>query len=512
MRKFGTLLTAALILGLILLPGCSSGGSSPEDGADTSLTFAQQSDVFSLDPTNQRDTESFIVIDHIYDTLVTFNQDLEIVPRLAEDWRQIGELTWEFDLRDDVTFHDGTPLTAEAVVFSLMRNLDTTLQFPVHSTMRPILKGEAVDDHTVRIITKEPSPTLLAALTLRPYVMPPHYIEEYGWEHLHNHPMGSGPYQFVEWVPGERVVLRANPDYFDGRPAIDEVIFRPIPESATRVAELITGGIDAMRQVPPDAIPQLEESGIRVIVSSETMLLSLHFRDVGPFQDKRVRQALNYAVDRNELVEFTIGAGLAEPTGLYHTIREYPQDETIAPFSYNPEKARALLEEAGYPDRFEFSLAFPTTGYTKISDVAQAIAGQLDRIGITANLVPKERGIHEEQVRDKTVPEDAYLQGGANPFTFSLRRMVDTLHSDYSNYFGTPELDELTEEGLVTTDPEKQKEMLHTLLSTAMDIAPSVPLYTQLEVSAARPEVNWHGPEDFQPKLYKASLETQDTN
>ncbi len=482
-------------------PAASKPAEKPKK--DT-LVFGDSGQCLTMDPLAHRSIDTFAVLDHIYDTPVYRDHDQQIKPRLAESWKQIDEVTWEFKLRKGVKFHDGEPFNAEAFKFSLDRNIETGLKYPPHSTMTPIASCQIVDEYTVRIITKGPYPGLLAALVIRPSILPPKYIQKNGWDYLHLHPNGTGPYKLVQWDRGTKVVLEANPDYFGGAPSIKQIVWRTIPENATRAAELMTGGIDAMRTLGPEMASLFAKlPDVRVVVVPGTSQVSIAFKNVGPLKDKRVRQALNYAVDREKLVKTVLG-GLVRPDYAWVASDEESYDPAIEKYSYNIEKAKALLKEAGYEKGFKISVAYSPGD--RNAETAQAVAGELAKIGVTLDLQPREAGLLATQVRDRKIPEDAWLGSSANPFMLGHKRLWDLLHSGYSSYFSSPETDKRTDAALMILDPEKQKKELRELHAIAMDLSPALVLYTFSEVSAARSNLKWDGYVGFMPMFWEASF------
>lgn len=515
--SLAVLISSLLVLTVACASEQPSGGAADTEQqggepveAPGELIVAQSADVQSLDPTMQRDGPSFIVTDHIYDTLVYRDRNFSIQPRLAESWTWVDDTTLEMKLREGVTFHNGEPFNAEAVAFSMERNLDPNLTFPPHPTMVPIEGVDVVDEHTIQIVTSEPYPGLLAALVLRPMILPPQYIEENGWDHLHANPVGTGPYAFVEWVPDERVVLEANPDWFAGEPPIERLVFRPIPDQATRYNELLTGGVDLIRDLSPDLIESVEENpDLRVEATPDTRMMVLYFQDVEPLRDVRVRRAIGHAIDREALVRDVL-RGIGEPARLFVSPLSTPFDPDLEGFTYDPDLARSLLEEAGYGNGLQFSVAYPTGAYLRVSQIAQVMAAQLAEVGVEMEIVATERGVFTERAQEGTLDEEAYLFAGANPFGLSMARLWNLLHSTAtytagSDFFEVP-LDEELDAAQTVVDPEEQLEVLARIHGATMEAVPAVPLYTQMELTAVRERVIWEGPVTLFPLLWTASL------
>lgn len=482
--------------------------AAPVEGRDT-IVIAQGADIESLDPFNQRDTITFSTLDNIYDKLIYRDANGVVQPRLATEWRIIDDLTWEFKLREGVTFHNGEPFNAEAVRFSMDRALNEPQG--VHNTMQPIEGVEIIDDYTILIKTKTPYALLLGALDRRPYIVPPQYVTENGWEHLHLNPVGTGPYQFVEWVQDDHLTLVANPDYWGGAPAIENMIVRPIPEELARAAELMTGGVDAVRDLSPDLVETVNNSGVaHVVTAPSAQLMYIALKNGTIFDDVRVRRALALAINRPELVE-TVMNGLARETPNWINPDDHGFDPDAGTFTYDPEQARALLAEAGYPDGVEFSMSFSPGEYVKVEEVAQAVAGQLAESGFTVTLVPRETGLQREHEANRTVPEDAWLLGGNNPrYDGSIRLQQYLDSANTTSYFPNPpdpELEAQLADCIATVDPDARAVCISDLTKIAFEIVPSVPLYYNVNIWGIANDLQWDGPSDTMALLWGASYE-----
>jgi len=374
---------------------------SPES---TELRIGLSVDVESMDPFFVNQAAGWSVVHALFDHLVERDFDSNIVPGLALSWTVVDTATLEFVLREGVTFHNGEPFTAESVKFSVERMLAEE-GTPNRAKFTSIDSVEIVDDYTVRLILNRPDGTLLDSLTSRLAMLPPKYFEQVGAEGFAAAPVGTGPFSFVEWVPDDHVTLAANENYWDGsykgKPMVGTVIFRPIPEAATRMAELQAGGVHIVQDVLPDQMDDLEEAGL-VVVADEAFQLQYVFFIVDdeslPTYDVRVRQALNYAVDVEAIIENLLGglgSHIASPIGPGYL--GYNPD--VEPYPYDPDKAVALLAEAGYADGFETTL--DTTAAEK-NDVIEAVAGYLSEVGVMAEIQEYELGQFNQNWIDGT--------------------------------------------------------------------------------------------------------------
>lgn len=270
-KNFFMLLVSLLAVALV---GCV-GGDNKEKAAETAkqkiFVFDQGSDPRGLDPAYVDDGESANPIVNIYDGLVRYKPgNTEIEPALATEWSSSPDgKEWTFKLRQGVKFHDGTPFNADAVVFSVSRQLppQRTDAMPYASfTFGPVQKVEKVDDYTVKFILSEPYAPFLAnlAMALAAPIVSPAAVEKYGDKFIEN-PVGTGPFKFVEWKKGQQIVLEANKEYWDGAPKLDKLVYKIVKENSVRASELRTGGIQAMNGVDPNDVKMLEEAGVTVI-------------------------------------------------------------------------------------------------------------------------------------------------------------------------------------------------------------------------------------------------------
>ncbi|MBW1961276.1 MAG: hypothetical protein JRJ04_07455 [Deltaproteobacteria bacterium] len=328
----------------------------------------------------------------IWDSLVTRNPDTgQILPGLARSWKIINPTTWEFKIQPGVKFHNGNPCNAEAIRYTIEeRILDEKQKSPQLGNFKWIKKVEVIDDITFRIITYKPYPIVLERLNTL-FVYDPVYCRKVGDQKVAEAPMGSGPYMFVKWDRGSQIVLKKNPNYWKkGIPKIENVICRIIPEISTRAAELISGGIDFGQNYTPD-LWQMFEKHPRV-VPMEVPILRVNFwqfdgsavASKGPWNDKRVRQAIIHAIDRKAIIENIMGGHAGELHGPLNPLHwGYDPIVKELDYEYNPEKAKALLKEAGYEKGFEIDL-WQYAGYQNQPN--QAAMGYLQEVGIKVNI------------------------------------------------------------------------------------------------------------------------------
>lgn len=373
--------------------------SADEEGmADTVVVLVPQP-VKTLDPylmTTLNPEDS--VAAHVWDTLTWINDDLVLEPRLAESWRLVDETTWEFTLRPEVVFHNGEPFDAAAVKFSIERTAHLEGGVETFAADVGLRRVEIVDEHTVQLITSEPDvsvPYQLASVEM----LPPGYYGS-GTEGLA--PVGSGPYRFQRQEADGSVIMEANPGYWQGPPFFSMLIFRPEADPVTRVASLLDGEAHLVSDLSPDLIAALEtdETRLEAIESTRRLFVGIRATDGSPLGDVRVRQALNYAIDVDTLVETLVG-GYGQRYGSW--VNPPHHLDTLSPWPYDPDKARDLLAEAGYPDGFPTSLDAPTGRYYQDEAIAYAIAEQLAEVNIEVQVRPCE---WTSYVRDRLIPKE----------------------------------------------------------------------------------------------------------
>jgi peptide/nickel transport system substrate-binding protein len=378
--------------------------------AQGKVVISLSGDPTTLDPHMHSESNAFAIIRNMYDHLISrgFDQNgkLEHFPMLATSWKATSDTSVIFNLRKGVKFHNGEEFNAEAVKYSIERMIDPAQKARYRGSFTQISRVEIIDQYTIRIVTKTPMPTLIINLGYNMSMLPPKYFKEKGDKHIASHPIGTGPYKFVRWVKDDELVMEANDNYWAGPPKIKTLVFKPIPEDSTRVAALISGDVDIAKNIPVHLIPMVNNSGIAKVVTQASALSinsSLNTLREGPLQDKRVRQAINYAVDKESIVK-NILQGYGSAQGQLLTPSHFGYDPTIKPYPYNPEKAKALLKEAGYGGGINLTLFSPSTRYVKVKEFSETIVDQLAKVGINIKLELTEWGNFQSQTNNVTYP------------------------------------------------------------------------------------------------------------
>ena len=366
-------------------------------------------DALTADPhaQNEGPTNSFNLT--VHEPLLYRNRDMKLEPALALSWKTVKPDTWEFKLRQGVTFHDGTPFNAEAVKFSIERQImpehpfNKLGKYPFANYFFGNVKAvEVVDPQTVEFILKEPRASFLAVLSAgAASIVSPTAVKKLGADYALT-PVGTGPFKYVSWDRGQRVVLEKNPSYWKGPVKLERVVYRPIVEDQARLTELLTGTLDVIVGVPPDFVAQLENHqklSLLKQVGAHVWYLGIN-NQKKPFQDKRVRQAMNYAVNKEAIVRDVLkGTGSVSLGPVLP--KTWGAEPTLKAFPYDPERARKLLAEAGYPNGFSTSLWTPESGSGMQSPVAMStvIQSNLKAVGITAAIQTMEWGAFLAKLR-----------------------------------------------------------------------------------------------------------------
>jgi peptide/nickel transport system substrate-binding protein len=353
------------------------GGGEPVQGAE--ITIAIGSEPTTLDPHIRDDGGERAINDNVYETLMARTPDGQLTPGLAaSEPTQVDETTWQFTLREGISFTNGDPLNADAVVASVQRIVELGDESEQAGFFSTITGAEAVDDLTVNITTSGPDP-LLPTRMYWMKIASPSGLEA---PDLADRPVGTGPYVFVEWVKGDHVTLEANPDYWDGAPSISKVTYRFVGESGTRLSGLLAGQFDLITNLLPEDTATVEGAGKRFAhvqgLEHPVMILNV---DDGPTADVRVRQALNYAVDKDALAQSLFGGFAVVDDCQILSPSWTGYNPNLEPYPYDPDMARSLLAEAG-AEGVEIELIGESGRWLKDRELIEAVAGYWDAVGV----------------------------------------------------------------------------------------------------------------------------------
>jgi len=377
-------LAAALSGGVLVAAMVSVGMAQPR--ADSTLRIALSSDINTLDPHMTASVGTDLsVISHIYTSLVIRAPDLSLKPAAATSWRVVSDTVWRFTLRDGMAFANGERLDARVVKWNIDRVLNPETKARIRPWFDLVEQVRVVDDRTVDIVTKAPYPALADQLSMF-FLLPPEWASK-------NTPaaqaMGSGPYRLRQWIRDDRVVLDADPNYWGIKPAFQTVIFRAIPEASSRVAALLAGDVDIVSAgVAPSDFSRIAANPATTVgatPSIRTAMVKLNTLKK-PMDDARVRQALNYAIDKDALTRNLLGNLTSKSNCQVLTPAYFGYHSDLRPYPYDPAKARELLQAAGLGGGFEVEFDMPSGVYLLGDVISQAIAGQLERVGVRARV------------------------------------------------------------------------------------------------------------------------------
>ena len=462
---------------------------APAQGAKDTLSVDLPGEPASLDPHVQWDTDSYHVYRNIFDNLVTRNPDGKIVPQIAKAWRYENDITLVLDIRTDVKFHDGTPLTVDDVAWSVQRIIDPAFKSPQLSQFNSIVKAEAVGTDKVRLTTSSPYPALLAQL-VKLSIVPRAYVQKVGNEKFNVEPMGSGPYRFVSWQKGVRVTMAANESHWRGRPPFKTVTFQMVPDTATRIANLKTGRADIIRQLNPDDAASLKGESRLQILSGPTERTGYLFINAlaGPTKDVRVRRAIAHAINRQLLIDALLG-GYGRPVSILLTPANFGYIEGMKGYPFDPTRARQLLKEAG-AEGAEISF-YTSPAYDQ--RLVQAIQQMLQEVGLKVAISQTDQPTFLKRRQGKPEEAGSISLGrwscacqDADGVIFPLFHS-QSLWAKYAN----PAFDDVVTRARQTLkDDERLKHYREAFAILEQDV-PGIGLYQDFAIYAARRELSW---------------------
>ena len=469
------------------------------------VVVALGADVPALDPHMHNVRGMLIVGWQLFDNLVSRDpMTLKPVPHLAQSWRLVDELTWEFQLRHGVKFHNGEPFTAATVKYNVERVLNPDQRSPLRGNIACIARVDVLDDYTVRLITKEPYPIVPELLTNFP-MLPAAYAKEVGAGGLAERPVGTGPYKFVSWTRGQQVVLEANAEYWRGPPAVETVIFRIIPEMATQVAELLAGGVDIIRTVPPEQIAVIDTSSTAYVSMApilRVVYLGLDCLGRDPtsqtaLQDQRVRQAIAHAIDVDGIIYHVLG-GRAARTATGVTRMHFGYDGGVPCYAYDPQKAKALLAEAGHAEGLRLNLHTYGGSIMSQRQVTDAIMGYLAQVGIRTDNQHFENVNTFASYQQAGKLNDLVLGSWGSYSIFDADMLLRPLfhRSEPFTYCTDPQLEALLDKARSSLDQNLRKQTLLQAQRAIVSQAYWVPLYSQDEILGLSKRLNYQAASD----------------
>jgi len=482
---WGRWMVGVLILGLTIVTSSAVLAAAMSTPGET-LTIAVPDEPPGLDPsTSPAAAIARIVYNNLLEGLVKVNMQGEVVRALTERYSvSIDSTVYTFTLRHGVKFHNGRPLTAEDVKYTLERNLDPKTGHPHRAYYEDIQHIKVIDEHTFHIALRKPNATFIFNLARANSAI----VAKEEVERLKTHPIGTGPFQFTEWVRGDRIVLTRFKDYYEpGVPSLDKVVFRFIQDPSAQMAALRAGDVDVIGAAmnPESALELKHDPQFRVVEGlTTTDVIAAMNNSKPPFSDLRVRKAITYAIDRDEVIKGSV-FGMAKPIGSHmDPLNPYYVDLSHL-YEYAPQKAKQLLTEAGYPQGFDFvlRLAEPYLAYRRAGEI---IASQLAKVGLKAKIEIIEWGQWLARVY-RQADYDMTVMGHAEPFDIGIYA-----NPQYYFRYDNPKLQALIAEADASLDDGKRKALYEQVQRLIADDAVNVFLYNGPYLVGMRNTVhNW---------------------
>ncbi len=510
----------AAVLGIALLLSLSGAAAL---AAPREVVIGMPGDVHSMDPYTLNETINNALNNHLFDTLVETDNDLQPKPGLAESWEVSEDArTWIFHLRKGVTFHNGNPFTVDDVIFSFDRSKDREIGASFVHVLSTVESYEKVDDHTLKVTCKSPNALLLAHFKDL-LIMNKAHCEGQGNDWIALNPNGTGRYRLVEHVRGDRLVFERNPSFWGEQPVVEKVTFKPITNEGTRTANMLSGAVDLVVNVPVRDVKMLEKNknvaviaqpGLRAIylnmagwsdTPSKDAKMPLKSPDgTNPFKDIRVREAMYRAINIDEIVE-KIMNGFAKPMATYSPEGYNGFNPDVKRLAYDPALAEKLLDEAGYKRRsdgyrFEVTLDAPNDRYINDGPVATAIAGYFEKVGIKVNPNLMSRSVFFSYISTTNKAGDnthlcmtGWTDSGGESALIGLDMLYSITQSGEvkegyggvnRGFYCNPEVDKLIDEAIATGDPEQRGEIMKKAWQIAADDVSYIPLYFEVDLYA----------------------------
>ena len=476
MNKRTRLLALFLVVGMFCSLTIPVFADEKKEYKDT-LIWGQGADVTSFDPHIGKETPAVEVTDQIFDTLTMLDEKGEVHPQIAESWKAVSDTEYEFKIRDNVKFHDGSVVTPEDVKFSLERAIASNYVSYIVDFIKSV---EVKDEHTVTITTKVPYAPILRNLAV-PFaaIVPKAYVEKVGDEEFAKKPIGSGPYKFVSWQKGSNVKMEAFEDYFMGAPATAKLEMRVIPEAAQRTIALETGEIDIAYDIQANDVNKIRDNDALAMYEDNGLTcwyLSFNTKKT-PFDNQLVRQAIRHAIDIPTII-LALLYGAGKPAGdlIAPGVFGYPGTE---PYTYDVEKAKELLKEAGYENGFECTL-WVNDNQSRV-EICQAIADMLKKVNITCKVEIVEFGSFIQKTSNGE--HDFAYFGWTTSSADADYSYYSLIHSSQQgapgnrSFFDNKDADALIEKGRTTTDPDERVKIYKDLEAILYDESPNDPLY-----------------------------------
>jgi len=476
------------------------------------ISIGLQAAITSMDPHYHNLSPNNSMMQHVFEGLIRRDENQKLVPGLASSWKAVDELTWEFKLRKNVRFHDGSPFTAEDVAFTLKRVPNVPNSPSSFATFtKPIVDVKIVDPHT--IIFKTATPHVLLPSDLASVMIISKLAGEKAATEDYNSGkacIGTGPYKYAEYIPNQRVVLKANYGYWGGEEPWDKLTFKILTNSAARVAALLSGDVQMIETVPTSDIAKMEkDKNLSVVSKVSNRVIYVHLNqsteksppfifdkagkplEKNPFRDVRVRKALSMAVNRDAIVDRVMEKKAVSAAQLLPDIF-YGTSKKLKPAKYDPEGAKKLLAEAGYPNGFSMTLHGPAGRYINDDKVIQALAQFYSRVGIDTKVETFPASVYFNRA---TALEFGYMllgwgtesgeQASAMRSLLATRDPAKGMGVNNRGRYTNPAFDKLLEQALVTMDDKKREVLIQQAAEMVMGEVGLIPLHYEVSTWAA---------------------------
>lgn len=504
---------AAVLVALLAIPATSLAAGRGHAATSDTVVVAQSVDPTTMDPQNQRETTTFNVLVHFYDPLIKRDprNPKKFDGVLATAWHQLTPTAYRFVLRKGVRFDDGSAFNASTVKYNidrLMGTLPGQKSPPLAAFQYTSINGvHVINSTTVDIGTKAPDPLLLARLSA--LLMIPTGSVTQDPTALASKPDGTGPYSLVTWDRNNQVVMKAKPNYFLGKPKITNVIFKDMPDDASRLAALQSGAVDVISNLPPDNAPQVRSGGVANVESVPSARITsvwLNTLDTPALKSVKVRQALNYAVDVNTIIK-KVMSGFALRTATIVPPYFAGYSKSIKPYPYNPAKAKQLLKQAGYPNGFSISLMVPSGRYLLGEQIAQAVAGYLGAVGVKTNVNIVDFGVFAKDTQTRQIG-DAFFAGWGENFFSPIDEAQVAIQCGTAGFswYCNKKVDSLIEQAATTLNQKKQDAAIIKFQKAIYADPPFIFLFAYKDVYGVSKRLNWRPRTDETINMYEASL------
>jgi len=498
--KFSAGITAGVATGSVT--GVFSPGPAAAQSPTGTINVVTSADADSYDPHSWISDDGRMIGAHVFESLIS----RDYKPMLAPSWENPDKLTWVFHLKRGVKFTNGEPFNASVVKFNLERYLDPKTKALYRGLLQPVESIEAMDKYTVRIKTKTPYAVLVYVLR-EVYMMSPKAVQELGKDVVRK-PIGTGPFVFKEWVPMERSVIEANPDYHGPKAKVKTIIWRPVREPSTRIVELRTGRTDLINKVPPELIGEISGEGMKAIRRRSLWRMGIMINCAKPPFDKvKVRQAFNYAANKEDLIKYVLqGAGYVMSDPLGPDVDGH--NPNIKPYPHDPAMSRKLLAEAGYPDGVDIEILTPAGRYLKDKELVEAVSYQVKEGGFNMKVVAMEWGMFLKNYRKL----HGFFIGEESPY--AQRYFSKNMDSRVKSYawmgYHRDEFNRLLDEAGETFEIEKRNAIYQKMSKIVFDDGLYLYMYYAQDIYGVRDRLKvgslwWFDPLadliSFQPKV-----------